>query len=228
MGSCVMPWMESSAACEQREFIGQWLQGEEPVSELCRTVWHQPEDGLQAHQPVQGVRLPWSGRPEQRATLPSQRHQPGGGQQVDRGQESPPHLGSQEAGGLAAGRGPRCGLAGSQHRGGDTGPGGTGQTPAPGQEGLPVEPAVHRGGGCQRRVVPGFQGLVPDRGRHSDRPADDCRMRPPATCWCVPACPSPGQRQCSGRCAGPLGSTVCPKPFAPIMARPLPAWHWEG
>ena len=31
-----MPWMESSAACEQRVFIGQWLRGEEPVSELCR------------------------------------------------------------------------------------------------------------------------------------------------------------------------------------------------
>ena len=32
----VMPWKESSAACEQRVFIEMWLAGEESVSGLCR------------------------------------------------------------------------------------------------------------------------------------------------------------------------------------------------
>ena len=32
----VMPWKESSAACEQRVFIEMWLTGEETVSGLCR------------------------------------------------------------------------------------------------------------------------------------------------------------------------------------------------
>ena len=36
MRSIVMPWKESSAACEQRVFIEMWLTGEESVSGLCR------------------------------------------------------------------------------------------------------------------------------------------------------------------------------------------------
>ena len=36
MRSYVMPWKESSAACEQRVFIEMWLTGEESVSGLCR------------------------------------------------------------------------------------------------------------------------------------------------------------------------------------------------
>ena len=36
MRSHVMPWKESSAACEQRVFIERWSMGEESVSELCR------------------------------------------------------------------------------------------------------------------------------------------------------------------------------------------------
>ena len=36
MRSHVMPWKESSAACEQRVFIERWSTGEESVSELCR------------------------------------------------------------------------------------------------------------------------------------------------------------------------------------------------
>ena len=36
MRSDVMPWKESSAACEQRVFIERWLTGGETVSELCR------------------------------------------------------------------------------------------------------------------------------------------------------------------------------------------------
>ena len=36
MRSEVMPWKESSAACEQRVFIERWSEGKESVSELCR------------------------------------------------------------------------------------------------------------------------------------------------------------------------------------------------
>ena len=36
MRSHVMPWKESSAACEQRVFIERWSMGEESISELCR------------------------------------------------------------------------------------------------------------------------------------------------------------------------------------------------
>ena len=36
MRSHAMPWKESSAASEQKEFIGAWLQGRESFSELCR------------------------------------------------------------------------------------------------------------------------------------------------------------------------------------------------
>ena len=63
MRSHVMPWKESSAACEQRVFIERWSMGEVSISELCPAVRNQPEDGLQADQPIQGIRLRGFGRP---------------------------------------------------------------------------------------------------------------------------------------------------------------------
>ena len=98
----MMPWKESSAACEQRVFIERWSMGEESVSELCRRFGISRKTGYKRINRLEGVRVRRPGGPQQRAAFASERDEPGGGQAVDRGQASAADVGSQEAGGLAA------------------------------------------------------------------------------------------------------------------------------
>ncbi len=113
----MLPWQDTTAHHEREAFIAAWQEGEEPVAALAHHFGVSRKTAPQVHQPLPRRGSRWPPRPQPRPARAPQRHPPGGGKPLGRGQTQGRRPRPQEAGPSPPRRLSPPPLARSQHRG---------------------------------------------------------------------------------------------------------------